>query len=107
MLLAGQSDHDTEIVSLNGRGPTLTEAFPKRAHKAEFIELRGLPPEGMKIRVRIQGCGRIVFRVVERSHDLASVFPQGVPAFPPDVMTAWEDDYYNRSVVVTRFLTFN
>jgi len=106
MLMVALSDRDTEILSLNGREPTLVEPFRKLPHKAVFIELRALPPGGMALRLRIQNCGKLVSRVVERSNDLEAVFPGGVPPLPAGLMTAWEDDYYNRSVVVTRFLTF-
>jgi hypothetical protein len=44
----------------------------------------------------------VVARLVERTNDLGPVFPDGVPPMPAGIMAAWEDDYYSRSVMVTR-----
>ncbi len=106
MLIVAQSDRDTELLSLNGRAPTVVEPFTARAHRAEWVELRALPPQGLSLGLRILGCGKLVSRVVERSHDSEAVFPHGVPPLPVDGMTEWEDDVYNRSVVVSRFFSF-
>jgi len=106
VLVIFQSDHDTQIVALDGHPPHLPEQIPSREHPAQYVEVRGLPPEGMTLRVRIRGCGRLLARLVEWSPDLAPAFPQGVPPLPPGMMTAWEDDYYNRCVMVTRRLAF-
>ena len=100
MLLALQSDKDTAILTLNGRRPTEIESFPRTAHRAAVLELRAVPPDGMTFEVRIEGCGGLIVRLIDRSHDLE------LPSLPPDTMTAWEDDPYNRSVTVTRLLRF-
>jgi hypothetical protein len=56
----------------------------------------------MRVSVEIRGHGRLKVRVVEYTNDLALVFPQGLPALPAAAMISSEDDYYNRSVLVTR-----
>ncbi len=105
LLVQFQSERDTEIFSLNGVTPHELEKPALRQQISRYIDLRGLPAEGMTIRVRIHGCGKLLVRLVERSADLSPVFPKGVPPLPPAVMTAWEDDYYNRCVLITRRIT--
>ena len=105
ILVQFQSERDTEILSVNGLPPHELEKLESRQRISRYIDLRGLPPEEMILRVRIRGCGKLLVRLVERSSDLASVSPQGVPPLPPGAMTSWEDDYYNRCVLITRLLT--
>ena len=106
MIVLLQSDHATEFLTLNRRTPTLIDEMPEGNHRGLYVDLIGLPPEGMEIGVRIHGCGKLLARLVERSHNLAEVFPTGVPPLPPGLMTAWEEDYYNRSVLITKLVTF-
>jgi hypothetical protein len=97
-----QSDRRTELSLLNERPPWVIPGAPTSQPKALYVSLYGVPTEGVALRVRIQGCGALVARLVERTNDLGPVFPGGVPPMPAGIMTAWEDDYYNRSVIVTR-----
>jgi len=73
--------------------------------RAQYIDMRAIPAEGMALRVRIRGCGKLRVRLVERSNDIEAILPHQVWPLPGGIMTAWEDDYYNRSVIVTRVLT--
>jgi len=106
ILLQFQSDRDTAIIQLDGVAPHEIERQPAVERRSRYVDVRGLPPAGMSVRVRISGCGRLLARLVERSQDLTAAFPLGVPVLPDDIMTAWEDDYYNRCVMVTRLVTF-
>jgi hypothetical protein len=106
VLVQFQSDRDTEIVQLDSITPHDPEKQPPMERRSRYLDVRGLPPEGMTLRVRIRGCGKLLARLVERSSDLTSAFPKGVPVLPPCIMTAWEDDYYNRCVMITRLVTF-
>ncbi|HUE22845.1 MAG TPA: M28 family peptidase [Bryobacteraceae bacterium] len=104
MIAVFQSDRATEIVSLNGREPSLFESIPRAEVRAQYIDMRAIPGEGMALRVRIRGCGKLRVRLVERSNDIEAALPHQVSPLPSGIMTAWEDDYYNRSVMVTRLL---
>ena len=106
VLLQFQSDRDTAIIQLDGVEAHEIERQPEVERRSRFVDVRGLPKEGMTVRVRIRGCGKLLARLIERSQDLTAAFPQGVPVLPPDLMTAWEDDYYNRCVMITRLVTF-
>jgi hypothetical protein len=106
MMVLLQSDHATEFLTLNHRPPTQLEEIPQANHRGIYFDLIGLPPEGMEMGVRTRGCGKLLAQLVERSHDLSKVFPNSVPPLPPGLMTAWEEDYYNRSVLVTKLVTF-
>jgi hypothetical protein len=105
MIAVFQSDRATEIVSLNGREPSLFEVTPPVEARAQYIDMRAIPGEGMALRVRIRGCGKLRVRLVERSNDIEAALPYQVSPLPSGIMTAWEDDYYNRSVIVTRLQT--
>jgi multisubunit Na+/H+ antiporter MnhB subunit len=106
ILLQFQSDRDTAIIQLDGVEPHEVERQPEVERRSRFVDVRGLPTEGMTVRVRIRGCGKLLARLVERSQDLTAAFSRGVPVLPHDLMTAWEDDYYNRCVMITRLVTF-